>query len=167
MPMRGTEFSDFLLRQTPVYDKLIMRDITVPGWLSPKPWLDHLAEDARFLPNRLVKVYLLHCERPKMREWQIARRLKLQRKTVKQRLDLAWDIIDDGLKNWLKSLPMNKRRREVYKRRKSWRETRLGIKTTFNKGTWPDLTSDWKPVSNPTPVGEQRDPWSPMRHWDD
>lgn len=156
-------FIDFLIRQQPLCDEAILKYIApISGWIKPRPWLDHLIEDARFLPKRLVSVYLLHKEKPNLKDWHIARRLGLKRKTVKNRLDRASDLIDDSLKSWLKTLPILERRRERYKRHKSWRDTRkfrVG-ESTLNRlrAVWPNVKSELPPVSKPNCSGEPCDP---------
>lgn len=181
MSATDQDFVDFLLTQTPGFDDLILRDLApTDAWIKYRPPLDHLAEDVRFLPKILHRVYLLHCEHPRMRHLKIARRLHLKKKTVTSRLELAWDIIDEELRSWLKTLPKNQRRREVYKRRKTWRAqqksrwnfARSDFETNRFRSVFPnvsktDLHSDWPPVKKLNCVGEPCDPWAPMRHWDE
>lgn len=175
MKQPDTSSSDFvqaLLDTVPQYDALILKDIKPKwGWLNPEPWLDHLPEDSRFLPNRLIKVYLFHCSHPKMTDWQIAGRLRLKKKTVESRLELAFNIVDDELKAWLKTLPKNERRCEVYKRHKTWRQNRFPrfVADDRFKDVFPDTPrSEWPPIHKPNNcTGEPCDSWAPMRHWDD
>lgn len=147
--MAADHFISFLIGQIPYYDEAIIKDIRPSAsWIGkPKPGLDHLAEDFRFLPKRLASVYLMRIEHPKMKKGWIARKLNIKKKTVESRLDRAWDIVDSSLKAWLKTLPKLERRREIYKRHKTCRKRR-SERGSFPKeamdrfrGVWPNATS--------------------------
>lgn len=151
--MRTRDFVDGLIDALPAFDEAILQDVTpTSGWIlnitgrGKGAPLDYLPEDVRFLPKRLRSVYVFKNEHPKMPVWMIAKRLGLLRKTIYNRLSTSYFIIDRERKAWLKTLPRNQRRREVYKRRASWRRQQEVIRIR-SRGIWPDTKASWPPSS--------------------
>lgn len=176
--MKSNAFVDFLVSQTPVYDQLILKDICPrDGWIGKsKPWFDLLPCDVRFLPNKFRPIWAYRQAHPKSQVWRIAKKFRIKTQTAKYRIQLCDEIADDRLRRWLKTLPKDKRRRQVYRRRTTWRKHRIswkwkpGNESERFHGTWSDFKSDYpppKPIKSCSDMPCDPDPWGPMRHWDD
>ena len=124
--MSSLAFVEFLASQRPHYDEVILKSILPSdGWLSdPKPYLDALKIDGRFLPNKLRSLWAFRKEHPRTLYWRIGKKFRLKTATVEKRLQTCDDIIFWKVRNWLKSLTPQQRRRERYKRTKTWRTNR-------------------------------------------